>query len=51
MSGEEKDRERRKERLAKALRANLARRKEQARRRKTDTDAPEKPESGNGCPN
>jgi hypothetical protein len=51
MSGEEDDRERRKERLARALRANLARRKEQARRRKPDADAPEKPDSENGCPN
>ena len=51
MKGEEDERERRKERLAKALRANLARRKEQARRRKPDTDASETPENGNGCPN
>jgi ribosomal protein L39E len=41
----------RKERLAKALKANLARRKGQAKTRKSAAVAPKTPPDDNGCPN
>jgi hypothetical protein len=51
MAGEKPSSERRKARLAEALKSNIARRKAQAKTRKTATDAPETPESEDGCPN
>jgi len=41
----------RKERLAKALKRNIARRKAQAKPPKTATAAPKPPPDDNGCPN
>jgi len=43
--------EQRRERLAKALKANIAKRKGEATARKAATDAPEAPPDDNGCPN
>ena len=51
MSGEKITSGSRKERLAKALKANIAKRKQQARTRAETEDAPETPESEDGCPN
>jgi hypothetical protein len=51
MAAEKTSSERRKERLAKALKANLARRKEQAKSRKAAAEPAEAPENGDGCPN
>ncbi len=46
-----KDTDGRKERLAKALKANIARRKAQAKRREDAADAPKLPKSEEGCRN
>jgi hypothetical protein len=43
--------EERRERLAKALKRNIARRKAQASPPKTAATAPKKPPDDNGCPN
>lgn len=51
MKGRNETEEQHKQRLARALKANLARRKAQARTRKSEDVPPEKPESEDGCPN
>ncbi len=51
MTGEKTSSEARKERLAKALKANISKRKEQAKTRKNATNAPEPPETDSSCPN
>ena len=51
MTGEKTGSEARKERLAKALKANIAKRKEQAKTRKNVTSAPEPPETEDSCRN
>ncbi len=51
MAGEKPSSAQRKARLAEALKANIAKRKAQAKTRKSAPDAPEPPESEDGCPN
>ena len=51
MAGEKIRSDQRKERLAKALKANIARRKEQANTRQAPPDATDPPETEDGCPN
>jgi len=51
MAGEKPRSDAKKERLAKALKANLARRKAQARTREAPSEAPESPTDEDGCPN
>ena len=51
MAGEKPSSEARKERLAKALKANIAKRKAQAKTREGGTPAAETPPDEDGCPN
>ena len=51
MTGRKTTSEERKERLAKALKRNIARRKEQGRDRKPAAKAPKPPPDDKGCPN
>jgi hypothetical protein len=51
MSSAKTSSEQRRERLARALKANIARRKEAALPRKPAAEAPEPPPEDEGCPN
>jgi len=51
MTGRKTTSEERKERLARALKRNIARRKEQGRDRKPAANPPDPPPDDNGCPN
>ena len=51
MTAKKTSAEERKDRLAKALKRNIARRKAQASPPKTAAPAPKKPPDDNGCPN
>ena len=51
MAAEKPGSDTRKARLAEALKANIAKRKAQAKTRKSAPDAPETPETEDGCPN
>ena len=51
MTGRKTTSEERKERLARALKRNIARRKEQGKDRKPAANPPDPPPDDNGCPN
>jgi len=51
MAGEKPRSEEKRERLAKALKANLARRKAQAKTRRSAGEDPGSPPDDDGCPN
>jgi hypothetical protein len=51
MTGRKTTSEERKERLARALKRNIARRKEQGKDRKPAANSPDPPPDDNGCPN
>ena len=51
MASEKTSSEQRKERLARALKANIAKRKAEAKARKSATTAPETPPDEDSCPN